>query len=266
MAAQKRMPVVFFGHGSPTNVLEDNVSTKTWARIAQNIIRKFGRPKAILCISAHWCTNGVEVTAMDAPRTIHDFGQGLPDALFEMEYPAPGDPDLAKRIRSLLDPLPVKFDHDWGLDHATWAVLVKAFPKADIPVLQLSMDKQKSSEWHYKLGQRLRQLRDEGVLIIGSGNVVHNLHQMEWNETAKPHAWATRFDNLVKDCVIKNQPERLFNLDALGKDGALSVPTLDHFWPLFYVLGARHDADKVTFDPNFIQYKSLSMMTIVLES
>ena len=266
MAAKKRMPVVFFGHGSPTNVLENNVSTKTWARIARDIIRKNGRPKAILCISAHWCTNGVQVTAMDEPRTIHDFGQGLPGDLFEMEYPAPGDPALAERIRDLLGPLPVKLDQDWGLDHATWAVLIKAFPKADIPVLQLSMDMRKSSEWHYKLGQRLAQLREEGVLIIGSGNVVHNLHQMDWSETAKPHTWATRFNNLVKDCVIKDQPERLFDLDALGQDGALSVPTLDHFWPLFYVLGARHPDDKVSFDPEFIQYKSLSMLTIVLDS
>ncbi|PCI49689.1 MAG: 4,5-DOPA dioxygenase extradiol [Alphaproteobacteria bacterium] len=256
------MPVVFFGHGSPTNILEDNVTTKTWARIA----RSMPRPKAILCISAHWCTNGIEVTAMDTPRTIHDFGRGLPAALFDKEYPAPGNPALAQHVQDLLDPLQVKLDHEWGLDHATWAVLIKAFPKADIPVVQLSMDMRKSSEWHYNIGQKLRQLRDEGVLIIGSGNVVHNLHQMDWSETAKPHAWATRFDNLVKECVIKDQPERLFDLDALGQDGALSVPTLDHFWPLFYVLGARHDDDRATFDPNFIQYKSLSMMTIVLQS
>lgn len=260
MSSHDRMPVVFFGHGSPTNVLEDNVSTRAWAKITANIVR----PRAILSVSAHWCTRGIAVTGMANPKTIHDFGRGLPAPLFDCQYPAPGDPQLAKRVRDLLSPLPVALDHDWGLDHGTWAVLTKAYPDADIPVVQLSMDMTKPTDWHYKTGQALRQLRSEGVLIIGSGNVVHNLPRMEWSETAKPYDWATRFNDLVMDCIIKDQPEKLFDTDVLGQDAALSIPTTDHYWPLFYVLGARHDDDKVTIDPSHIQYKSLSMMSFVL--
>ncbi|PHZ84601.1 4,5-DOPA dioxygenase extradiol [Paremcibacter congregatus] len=265
MSSPHRMPVVFFGHGSPTNALENNVSTKTWAKIARNIVKTAGRPKAILCISAHWCTRGTAVTAMQKPRTIHDFGRGLPGPLFDLQYPAPGAPELAKRVQDLLSPLPVTLDHNWGLDHGTWAVLLKAFPQADIPVIQLSMDARKPIEWHYQLGQRLRQLRDEGVLIIGSGNVVHNLGRMDWSPAAKPYDWAIRFNDLVRDCITDNTPERLFDLDLLGQDASLSVPDLDHFWPLFYVLGARDGTDKLTLDPDFIQYKSLSMMSFVLQ-
>lgn len=260
MATNSRMPVVFFGHGSPTNALEDNVSTQAWTKMAKSI----DRPKAILSISAHWYTHGTAVTAMARPRTIHDFGRGLPAPLFDFQYPAPGNPILAERIRDLLAPLPVTLDHDWGLDHGTWAVLLKAYPEADIPVVQLSIDMTKPISWHYEMGRRLRELRDEGILIMGSGNAVHNLSLMEWNPKAKPYDWAIRFDDLVRDCVVNDQPERLFDLKALGRDAALSVPGLDHYLPLFYTLGARDEGDSVTIDPDFIEFKSLGMMSFLL--
>ncbi len=174
-----RMPVVFFGHGSPMIALETNDTTKTWKAMGE----AFGKPKAILCVSAHWLTQGVGVTAMTAPRTIHDFGASFPQALFDVQYPAPGSPELAARVRELLAPQPVALDQQaWGLDHGTWSVLCKAYPDADVPVVQLSMDASKPPEWHFELAKRLAPLRDEGVLIVGTGNIVHNLPAMNWGE------------------------------------------------------------------------------------
>ena len=256
------MPVVFFGHGSPTNALEDNVSTQTWQRIAASL----PRPRAVLSVSAHWCINGTSVTAMQRPRTIHDFGRSLPAPLFDCQYPAPGDPALAKRVVELLEPISVQMDNSWGLDHGTWSVLLKAYPEADIPVVQLSMDLSKPDVWHFEAGQQLRSLRDEGVLIIGSGNIVHNLGILEWNEEATPYDWAVRFNDYIKDSIEQSDMQRLFDYPNLGQDAALSVPTPDHFWPLLYVLGARDESDVAVFDPDFIQYKSLSMTSIVFDS
>ncbi len=262
MSADPRMPVVFFGHGSPTNVLEDNVSTQAWARIAQNV----GKPKAILSITAHWCTNGTAITAMDNPRTIHDFGRSLPAEMFDLQYPAPGSPALVERISNVLAPMPVQRDQSWGLDHGTWAILYKAYPQADIPVVQLSMDASKPTSWHFDVGRRLRLLRDEGVLIMGSGNIVHSLEMMDWDPRSKPYDWAIRFNDLVKDAIVRNDPQSLFDFQALGQDAVLSIQGPEHYWPLFYVLGARHDDDRVMFDPDFIQYKSLSMVSVTLDS
>jgi 4,5-DOPA dioxygenase extradiol len=263
MTTSQRTPVVFFGHGSPTEVLEDSSNTKAWLEIAKTI----GTPKAILCISAHWCTPGIEVTAMENPRTIHDFGRGLPAPLFDMQYPAPGSPALAERIRQLLDPLPVKMDDNWGFDHANWIVLSKAYPDADVPVIQMSMDASKPISWHFELGRMLRPLRDEGILIMGTGNVVHNLSQMNWDINSKPHDWAQRFNDLVIDCIENNTPERLFDHKKLGRDAALSIPPEDlgHYWPLFYVLGARHPSDRLTLNPTHVQFQSLSMLSVLLD-
>lgn len=260
MTAQSRTPVVFFAHGSPTNALEDNVATRTWAKIAADV----GRPKAILCISAHWYTRGTGVTAMETPRTIHDFGRGLPAPLFDLQYPAPGDPALAKRVAELLEPTPVALDQNWGLDHGTWSVLLKAYPDADIPVVQLSIDATKPGTWHHEIGERLKPLRDEGILIAGSGNVVHNLGVMDWNRASEPYNWATRFNDLVKDRVERDEPSDLMNFQNLGDDATRSIPSPDHYLPLLYVLGARHPEDEVTFAPDFVQHKSLSMTSIVL--
>ena len=187
-------PAVFFGHGSPTTIIDDQITMDAWSGLS----RKIGRPKAILCVSAHWCTQGIRVTAMDRPRTIHDFGRGLPAKLFEVQYPAPGDVNLAQRVSDILAPLPVEMDHDWGLDHAAWTVLSVAYPEADIPVIQLSMDARKPISWHYEIGQRLRPLREEGILILGSGNVVHTLAQMEWNIHANKKRFLSCSDKFGK--------------------------------------------------------------------
>lgn len=257
-------PAAFFGHGSPTTILDDPDTMNAWRELVQII----GKPKAIICVSAHWCTEGIKVTAMDAPPTIHDFGRGLPAQLFDVQYPAPGSQDLAARIQNVLQPLPVALDHAWGFDHAAWTVLSVIYPLADVPVVQLSMDATKPISWHYEIGRALRPLREEGILILGSGNVVHTLSQMEWNMNAAPHDWAERFNNLVIDVIDTNTPERLFDHEALGRDAALSIPPPDlgHYWPLFYVLGARNADDVVTMNPRHVQYKSLSMMSFVLNS
>ncbi len=261
MSQSARMPVVFLGHGSPTNALEDNQATQTWARIAQSM----PRPKAVLMISAHWLTRGTAVTAMERPKTIHDFGRSLPAPLFDCQYPAPGDPALAARVAELLSPMPVGLDQSWGLDHGAWSVLTKMYPEADVPVVQLSLDASLKVEDHYKIGEQLKPLRDEGVLIIGSGNVVHNLRVMDWDPAAQPYDWATSFNDFVREAISDNAPDRLFDYASRGEEAALAVADPDHFWPLFYVLGARDQADRVVFDPDFIQYKSLSMMSIMFD-
>ncbi|AJP71300.1 4,5-DOPA-extradiol-dioxygenase [Sphingomonas hengshuiensis] len=255
-----RLPLVFFGHGSPMVALEISDTTRAWRGIADQM----PRPKAILCISAHWQTRGTAVTAMPQPRTIHDFG-AFPPALFAMQYPAPGDPELAHRVRDLLAPMPVSLDTGWGLDHGTWTVLVHAYPDADIPVVQLGMDLAKTPEQHWAVGQALRPLRDEGVLIMGTGNIVHNLPAMDWgNPDAPPYPWAARFNAAMLDAVATDQPQRVMEYAALGEDAALSVPSPDHFLPLLYVLGARHPGEPAAFGPDFIHHKSLGMTSIVI--
>jgi 4,5-DOPA dioxygenase extradiol len=263
MSLPARMPAVFFGHGSPMIALETNDTTRAWAATAEAI----GKPKAILCISAHWLTRGVAVTAMAQPKTIHDFGASFPKALFDVQYPAPGSPELAARVRDLLSPLPVALDESqWGLDHGTWSVLRKAYPNADVPVVQLSMDASKPPSWHYEMGRKLRPLRDEGVLIVGTGNIVHNLGAMNWGERyAVPFDWAERFNAAIKAAVASDQPQGAVDYADLGKDAALSVPNPDHYWPLLYVLGARDPGDQAVFGPDHIEHGSLSMTTFVLE-
>jgi 4,5-DOPA dioxygenase extradiol len=256
-----RMPVVFLGHGSPVNILMDNKATRTWARIA----RKMPRPKAILCVSAHWLTEGTAVTAMTHPRTIHDFGRSLPAPLFDCQYPAPGDPILADRVRELLAPTPVVMDQSWGLDHATWSVLSKAYPDADVPVVQFSMDGRHDPAARFDVGRRLKPLRDEGVLIVGSGNVTHNLGVMDPNENATPFDWAARFRDYTYKAIADDAPERLIDYQSQGRDAELAVADPNHFWPLLYVLGARDQGDRVAFESDFIQYGSLSMMNVVFD-
>lgn len=257
-----RMPVVFFGHGSPMIALETNDTTKIWRAMGAAI----GKPKAILCISAHWLTQGVAVTAMTAPRTIHDFGASFPKALFEVQYPAPGSPELAARVRALLAPQPVALDQQaWGLDHGTWSVLSKVYPDADVPVVQLSMDAGKPPEWHFALARRLAPLRDEGVLIVGTGNIVHNLPAMNWGERrCAPYDWSQRFNDYVKQAIVDDAPERAVDFAVQGADAVRSVPTPDHYWPLLYVLGARLPGDVASFAPDHIEHGSLSMTSVTL--
>lgn len=259
-----RMPVVFFGHGSPMIALETNDTTKTWGAMGAAI----GKPKAILCVSAHWLTQGVAVTAMTAPRTIHDFGASFPKALFDVQYPAPGSPELAARVRDLLAPQPVVLDQQaWGLDHGTWSVLSKVYPDADVPVVQLSMDATRPPEWHFELARRLAPLRDEGVLIVGTGNIVHNLPAMNWGDRhCAPYDWSRRFNDYVKQAILDDAPERAVNFAAQGQDAARSVPTPDHYWPLLYVLGARLAGDAARFAPDHIEHGSLSMTSVTLSA
>jgi 4,5-DOPA dioxygenase extradiol len=257
-----RLPVLFLGHGSPMIALETNDTTRTWAAMGEAI----GKPKAILCISAHWLTKGVAVTAMPAPRTIHDFGASFPQTLFDVQYPAPGSPELAARVKTLLSPEPVALDQNaWGLDHGTWSVLSKAYPDADVPVVQLSMDASKPPEWHFDLAKRLAPLRDEGVLIIGTGNIVHNLPAMNWGaRDCEPYDWSQRFNDYIKQAIVDDAPKRAVDFAAQGQDAAKSVPTPDHYWPLLYVLGARLPGDQPTFAPDHIEHGSLSMTSITL--
>jgi 4,5-DOPA dioxygenase extradiol len=257
-----RLPALFLGHGSPMIALETNDTTKTWAAMGQAI----GKPKAVLCISAHWLTKGVAVTAMSAPRTIHDFGASFPQALFDVQYPAPGSPELAARIKDLLSPEPVVLDQSaWGLDHGTWSVMSKVYPDADVPVVQLSMDASKPPAWHFELAKRLAPLRDEGVLIVGTGNIVHNLSAMNWGDRhCEPYDWSQRFNDYIKQAIAEDAPQRAVDFASQGQDATRSVPNPDHYWPLLYVLGARLPGDQPTFAPDHIEHGSLSMTSITL--
>jgi 4,5-DOPA dioxygenase extradiol len=249
------MPVIFFGHGNPMNALEDNAYTKAWRAIGEAL----PRPKAIVAISAHWYQPARLVTAMEHPRTIHDFG-GFPRELYEVHYPAPGDPALASRLRKLLS---LDEDHAWGLDHGTWSVLCHVFPNADVPVVQISIDETQPPEFHYQSGKRLATLRDDGILIIGSGNLVHNLHAYAWGRhPAEPFDWALRFEKQVRDMLVAGNDEPLVDYESLGRDAILSAPTPDHYLPLLYVIGARDAHDRVTFPVEGIDGGSVSMITV----
>lgn len=259
-ATQQRMPAIFFGHGNPMNALEDNRYTRSWQRLGATL----PRPKGILAISAHWLTRGTAVTAMAQPPTLHDFG-GFPQALFDVRYPAPGDPALAARVRALLAPdIEVQMDHAWGLDHGTWSVLIKAYPDADIPVVQLSIDATQPAAFHLAVGQKLAALRDEGILIIGSGNVVHNLRRYAWNGSAPAHDWASRFNDKVRQHLTGGDVAALADYAQWGPDAQLAVPTAEHFLPLLYVVGSRQDHEALSIAVDGIEGGALSMLTAVL--
>lgn len=252
------MPAIFFGHGNPMNALQENSFTQAWAGIG----RALPRPKAIVAISAHWYRPGTLVTTMKKPRTIHDFG-GFPRPLYEVTYPAPGDPALAARVQKLLAPVVVEQDELWGLDHGTWSVLVHVYPEADIPVIQLSIDETQPAAFHFEMGQRLAPLRDEGILIMGSGNMVHNLHAFAWGRhPVEPFDWLIRFEKQARALMLENDPEPLIEYEALGRDAMLSAPTPDHYLPLLYVLGARREGDEVTFPVEGVDGGSISMLTV----
>lgn len=251
-----RMPAVFIGHGSPMNALERNRYTESWRAMAATLPQK---PKAVLCISAHWLTRGLAVTAMPQPRTIHDFA-GFPRELSALQYPAPGDAALAARLAGLLAPTPVAQDQAWGLDHGAWSVLVHLFPQADVPVVQLSLDASQPESFHYALGQRLSALRDEGVLILGSGNVVHNLGLINWRGGA--HDWATRFNDWARACIEAGEHPALIDWQRQGEDGRLSVPTPEHYWPLLPVLGAQRADEAAQVGVDGVELGSISMLTV----
>lgn len=253
-----RLPTLFLGHGNPMNALYDNAWTQGWAALGQRL----PRPRAVLSVSAHWYLPETAVTAMAAPRTIHDFG-GFPPELFQVQYPAPGDPGLARRVLELLKPLEVRADQSWGLDHGTWSVLRHVFPAADIPVVQLSIDESQPPAFHYDVGRLLRPLRDEGVLLIGSGDVVHNLHAYAWGRhPVEPFDWALRFEGLARELMQRGEHQPLLEYESLGRDAELSVPTPDHFLPLLYVLGACTPGEPVSFPVEGMDGGSISMLSV----
>ena len=252
------MPAIFFGHGNPMNAIGQNGYTDAWAEIGRSI----PRPKAILCVSAHWYIPAVAVTAMPKPRTIHDFG-GFPRELFEVEYPAPGSPELAVRVQELMGDGVIADDRHWGLDHGTWSVLVHVFPEADIPVVQLSINEAETAAFHYQTAKRLSALRDEGVLVIGSGNFVHNLHTYAWGRhNVDPFDWALRFEDKARELILADDHEPLIEYESLGRDAMLSAPTPDHYLPLLYILALKRDGEGVSFPVEGFDGGSISMLTV----
>lgn len=252
------MPAIFFGHGNPMNALQTNAYTQAWADIGRDV----ARPKAILCVSAHWYVPALGVTAMERPRTIHDFG-GFPQELFEFDYPAPGSPELAERVNALCGGEAIMDTVRWGLDHGTWSVLAHVFPAADIPVVQLSLDETKPAQWHYELGKQLAPLRDEGILVIGSGNLVHNLHAYAWgSESHEPLDWALRFEAEARRLMLAGDHKPLIGYELMGRDALLSAPTPDHYLPLLYVLALQREGEGVSFPVGGFDGGSISMTTV----
>jgi 4,5-DOPA dioxygenase extradiol len=250
------MPAVFLGHGNPMNAVQSNAYTKAWAALGEDI----PRPKAILSISAHWYIAKTAITAMKKPRTIHDFG-GFPEKVYHVKYPALGDPILAGDIRELLWPDLVDLDDQWGLDHGTWSVLCHIYPKADIPILQMSIDYTKPAWFHQEMGKKLSPLRDEGILILGSGNIVHNLGAYAWGRPfAEPYDWAVRFEKRVRKLLLAEDDSSLIHYEGLGDDALLCVPTPDHYLPLLYVLGSRRRGESISFPVEGIDGGSISML------
>ena len=253
-----RMPAIFFGHGNPMNALASNAWTQSWSAFGRSI----PRPRAVLCVSAHWYLPGTLVTAMQRPRTIHDFG-GFPRELHEVDYAAPGDPELAMRVQTLLSPVAVGLDEEWGLDHGTWSVLRHVFPEADVPIVQLSMDETKPASFHYDLARRLSGLRDEGVLIVGSGNLVHNLHTYSWGRRpVEPFDWGVRFELRARDLIATREHASLVNYETLGPDAMLAIPTPEHYLPLLYVLAQQQDGEPTAFPVTGFDGGSISMLSV----
>lgn len=252
------MPVLFIGHGSPMNGIEDNEFSHKWAEIG----RTMPVPKAVLVVSAHWFTRGTGVTAMDFPSTIHDFG-GFPQALFDAQYPAPGNPALAMETKKLIKSTEVVLDHDWGLDHGAWTVLKHMFPEATIPVLQLSIDYTKGPKAHYELASELYQLRKKGVLIMGSGNMVHNLRMVSWDMMdGGGYDWALEINDRFKSLIMNNEHQPLMAYQNLGRAAALAIPTPEHYLPLMYTLGLKNDREEVTLFNDKAIGGSLTMTSV----
>ncbi|MGZ3853102.1 MAG: 4,5-DOPA-extradiol-dioxygenase [Flavisolibacter sp.] len=254
------MPVLFIGHGSPMNGIEDNEFSQRWKAMAKEI----PVPKAVLVISAHWLSKGTRITAMDFPKTIHDFG-GFPEELFNVQYPAPGDAQLASETKSLIKSTEVELDHDWGLDHGAWTVIRHMYPDANIPVLQLSIDYTKGPQYHYDLAKELYGLRKKGVLIIGSGNMVHNLRMVAWdklNETEYGYDWALQVNEKFKELISNGNHDQLINYSSLGREALLAIPTPEHYWPLLYSLSLKGTRDDISFFNDRAVGGSLTMTSV----
>jgi 4,5-DOPA dioxygenase extradiol len=252
-----KMPLLFVGHGNPMNAIETNSYSETWEKIG----RELPKPRAILSISAHWLTRGVtKVTAMEHPKTIHDFG-GFPQELFNVQYPAPGSPEIAKYTADASKARHITFDEDWGFDHGTWSVLNKMYPNADIPVVQLSIDYGARMDEHYELGKAIGGLRDKGILIMGSGNVVHNLRAIRMD--GQTYDWAEQFDGFVSSNIEQRNDKALIDFQQQGEIAQLAHPTYDHYLPLLYTIGARRDSDQMSFFNEGIDMGSASMRSVL---
>lgn len=263
MVPTERMPVLFLGHGNPMNAIDDNMFTQGF----QSIAKTLPKPRAILCISAHWETKGTFITAMEQPKTIHDFG-GFPQALFDVQYPAPGSPELALETKKLINSVDVGLTDEWGLDHGCWTVVKFLYPNADIPVIEMSMDYTKGPEYHYALGKELSALRRKGVLIIGSGNTVHNLRMAAWDKMMTPgygFDWAITANEKIKQLVTDGDHQSLLHYDKLGKEIQLSIPTPEHYNPLLYILGLQEKDEKVTIFNDALVAGSLNMMSVKID-
>ena len=256
------MPVLFVGHGSPMNAIEDNEFSSRWKKLGKEI----PKPKAVLIVSAHWLTKGTHITAMEKPKTIHDFG-GFPDELFKKQYPSPGKPELAKAAAGLIHSTVVGLDHDWGLDHGAWMIVCNMYPEANIPVLQLSIDYSKDAKYHYELAKEITALRKKGVLIIGSGNMIHNLGMIDWSMmNGGGFDWAIRLNDKFKYLISNDKHDDLINYQKLGKDASLAIPTPDHYLPLMYVLGLKGKNDNVSFFNDKAVGGSLTMTSVYIKS
>ena len=253
------MPVLFMGHGSPMNGIEHNEFSAYWAKMAKEL----PTPKAVLVVSAHWLTRGTKITAMDAPRTIHDFG-GFPKELFAVHYPAPGSPSLAKETTELIQSTHVELDHDWGLDHGAWTIIRHMYPDATVPVLQLSIDYTKGPQYHYELAKELYALRKKGVLIMGSGNMVHNLGMVAWDKLDAPFGfdWAVEMNEVFKSKILNGDHKPLLNYEALNRASRLAIPTPDHYYPLMYTLGLQSKGEEVSIFNDKLMAGSLSMTSV----
>src|SRR5258708_35734188 len=244
------------------NAVLNNSYTEGWRRIGTET----PSPKAIVSVSAHWFVPGIGVTISTAPRTIHDFG-GFPRECDQLQYPAPGDPDLARRVQKLLAPWPVALDNTWGLDHGTWSVVRHVFPDANIPIVQLSVDETQPASFHFEIGRKLAPLRDEGILIVGSGNLVHNLHTYAWGRhVPDPYDWTVRFETEAKQIMIAGEYKPLIDYEKLGPETMLSIPTPDHYLPLLYVIATRQKGEDITFPIGGVDGGSISMLTVRVDS
>jgi 4,5-DOPA dioxygenase extradiol len=260
----KKMPVLFIGHGNPMNAIEENIFVEGF----RNIAKKIEKPNAILCISAHWLTNGTKVTAMPFPQTIHDFG-GFPDELFYILYPAKGNPELAQETKSLLAPTLVELDESWGLDHGSWSILRRMYPEADIPVIQLSIDYSKPMQWHFDLSKQLNELRSKGILIIGSGNIIHNLRLVDFRNQNKidyGFDWAIEARTIFNDYLLNENFDAIINYDKCSSALKMAVPTPDHFIPLLYSLGLKEKTDQLSLFNDNLVAGSLSMTSVLIQS
>lgn len=254
---EKIQPVFFIGHGSPMNGIQENEFSNNWKKIGQTI----DLPSAVLVVSAHWLTRGTHVTAMQEPQTIHDFG-GFPQELFAVQYPAPGSPFLAEETSKLITSTTVELDHEWGLDHGTWTVVRHMFPEANIPVLQLSIDYYKPLQYHYDLAKQLFELRKRGVLIIGSGNMIHNLRMVDWKNIDTPgfgYDWAIELNEVLKKHIVQQNHKTLIDYESMGKAALLAIPTPDHYIPMIYNLALQSDKDEISFFNDRLVAGSLNM-------